>query len=82
MGVRARRRGRMLTPQDKFTPLHSAVYFGQVAVARVLVDAGADKEAKKLVSQRKGGMLSGQTVLFLLGVASRRLIVSVLAKVG
>jgi len=34
---------------------------------RVLLDAGAEKEAKAMVSQRRGGMSSGQTFLFFAG---------------
>ena len=48
-------RGR--APQWGWTPLHRASRFGYQAVARVLVDAGADKEAKDKASERRGGML-------------------------
>jgi ankyrin repeat protein len=61
-------------------PLHCAAFNGQEAVARVLVDAGADKNAKSVVSQGRGEMLGGQTIFIFLGGVSRRLPVSVLAR--
>jgi hypothetical protein len=62
-------------------PLHDAAANGHQAVARVLVDAGADKEAKADVSQKRGRMLGGQTIFIVLGCASKRLPFSVLTRV-
>ena len=66
-GVRARRRGRLLTrggvPQDGCTPLNIAARWGQEAVARVLIDAGADITAKdKVCGRGRGrGQMLGET---------------------
>ena len=49
-GVRRRMLTRRRAPQDGWTPLYAAACNGQDAVARVLVDAGADTEARDRVS--------------------------------
>jgi hypothetical protein len=51
------RRGRVLTraraPQDGATPLSVAAQNGHLPVVRALVDAGADKNAKDKVGERR-----------------------------
>jgi hypothetical protein len=58
-GVWVRRRGGVLTrggvPQIGATPLHSAAEHGHAAVVRVLVEAGADKNAPNKVREGRGG---------------------------
>jgi hypothetical protein len=49
-------------------------------VVKLLVDAGADKNATENVRERRGGVR--QTVFVFLRVASRLLSVSVLTRVG
>jgi len=58
-GARAQHRVRVLTrgsvPQNGETPLHIAAGRGHLPVVRVLVDAGADKNAPRKVIEGRGG---------------------------
>ena len=68
-----RRRDRVLTrwrePQYGRRPLYCAAQNGHLAVMRVLLNAGADKDAQSRVSQRRGGLLGGRTIfMFLWGL--------------
>ena len=59
------RRGRLLTrgfaPQSGFTPLHSAVYEGHPEVVKLLLVAGANKDAPIQVRERRVGGCVGRT---------------------
>ena len=46
---------RKSVPQNGETPLHIAAGRGHLPVVRVLVDAGADKNAPRKVIERRGG---------------------------
>ena len=67
-------------PQIGYTSLIMAAAFGRAPVVKLLLDAGANKNAKNNVRGRRGGVR--RTVFAFLWVASRLLTVSMLTRVA